>query len=79
MFPVCSPDKMKSSSWAGVRYLTTDRIFLAQQVMKMIFIICSLKKLEGQSLPGALLISLSDGLAISIFRLTPWFLLCLKE
>lgn len=69
MFPVCSPEKMMSFSWIGVRYLTTDRIFLAQQIMKMVFIICNLKKLEGQSLPSTLLTSLSDGLAISIFRL----------
>lgn len=46
--------------------------------MKMVFIICSLNKLEGQSLPGALLTSLSDGLAISIFRLTPLIFIMLK-
>lgn len=59
-FPVCSPDKIMYFSWIGVRYLTADSTFLAQRMMKMFFIICSLKKLEGQSLSGALLTFLSD-------------------
>jgi len=64
MFPVCLLYKIIYFAWFGVRYLAADSTFLAQGSMKMCFIICSSKKLEGQSLPGALLMSLSDGLAI---------------
>lgn len=79
MFPVCSVDKMIYISWIGVRYLTADSTFLAQQSMKPFFIICSLKKLEGQCLSGALLTSISDGLAIWIIRLTALVFKMLKR
>lgn len=79
MFPVCSLDKMIYISRIGVRYLTADSTFLAQQSMKPFFIICSLNKLEGQCLSGALLTSLSDGLAIWIIRLTALVFKMLKR